>query len=159
VNARWLAPAVVAVSAVALAACAGDSDRAVEAQRAKYTATLSGFVVKDTPGQAKPQIVLDVLVQGGSKPPLPGLTLDVSMAGADGKEKLVRRVWVDTATVGSSGEQKTVVFDDVDYAPGDGFFVEVRNAVPAAERARYREFQGGELQGGELQGGGSGGGG
>jgi hypothetical protein len=142
VNARWLFPTVAVLAPVVLAACAGDSARAIEAQRAKYTATLSGFVVKEAPGQAKPQIVLDVLVQGGSKPPLPGLTLDVSMAGADGKEKLVRRVWVDTATVGTAGEQKTVVFDDLDFAPGDGFFVEVRNAVPAAERAEYREFGG-----------------
>ncbi|MGH7337456.1 MAG: hypothetical protein ACREI7_07760 [Myxococcota bacterium] len=126
-----------------LAACARDPTRDVEARRAKYTATLSGFVVKDEPGREKPQIVLDVLVAGGSKPPLPGLTLDVSMAGADGKEKLLRRVFVDTTTVGAGGEQKTVVFDDVDYAPGDGFFVEVRNSVPAAERAQYRELQGG----------------
>jgi hypothetical protein len=143
VRSRRLVSAVVAWFPLVIAACAGDSSRAIELRRAKYTATLSGFVVKDEPGRAKPQIVLDVLVQGGSKPPLPGLTLDVSMAGADGKEKLVRRVWVDTATVGTSGEQKTVVFDDIDYAPGDGFFVEVRNAIPAAERAQYREFQGG----------------
>lgn len=134
---------VAALLLTSTLACAGDPAREVAARRAKYTAQLAGFVVRDEPGRAKPQVVLDVLVSGGSKPPLPGLTLDVSMAGADGKEKLVRRVWVETATVGAGGEQKTVTLDDVDYQPGDGFWVEVRQAIPAAERGEYREFAGG----------------
>jgi hypothetical protein len=126
--------------AALLAACAGDPARAVEARRAKYRATLSGFVVKDEPGRERPQVVLDVLVAGGAKPPLSGLTLDVSIAGADGREKTRRRVWVETATVGVSGESKAIVLDDVDYRPGDGFWVEVRTPVPPGERGDYREF-------------------
>ncbi len=118
--------------------------RAIEVRRTKYTASLSGFVIRDVPGDvqgaAKQQIVLDVLVAGGSKPPLPGLTLDVSMAGADGVEKARRRVWVETASVGVSGEQRAILFDDLDYQPGDGFWVEVRSPIPVAERGDYREL-------------------
>lgn len=132
--------ALAALVLTAAVACAGDPVREIEVRRTKYTATLSGFVVKDVPGAPKPQIVLDVLVAGGSKPPLAGLTVDVSMAGADGKEKAHRRAWVETGTVGVSGEQKTVVFDDLDYQPGDGFWVEIRSPIPAAERGDYREL-------------------
>ncbi len=122
------------------AACAGDPAARIEARRAKYSAELTGFVVKEAPAVALPEIVLDVLVSGAAKPPLSGLTLDLSMADAAGKEKVHRRVWVETSTVGPGGEQKSLTLTDLGYAAGDGFWVEVRSPIPAAERGDYREF-------------------
>jgi hypothetical protein len=136
---RWLA----ATSLVAgLAACAGDPARALEARRARYSADLGAFLVQDDPARSLPRILLDVTVRGDARPPLTGLTLDVSIADAAGREKERRHVFVDTSAVGPGGEQMTLTLDDVDYAPGDGFWVEVRGPVPPAERALYREFEG-----------------
>jgi hypothetical protein len=128
--------------ALVLAACAGDPARAIEERRALYTATLAGFVVRDLPGTLKPQIALEVQLSGGSTPPLAGLTLDVALSGADGRQRATRRAWVETAALGSAGGATTIRFDDLDYRPGDRFTVGVRSPVPAAERAGYRELEG-----------------
>jgi hypothetical protein len=125
------------------AACAGDPADRIEKRRARYDASLQSFVVRDDPG-APQQYLLDVLVgwQGGEEP-LPGLTLDVSMADAAGKVKAERRVWVDVSGVGRGGTQIALTLTDLPWQPGDGFFVELRSPVPAAQRAEYLEF--GEL--------------
>lgn len=138
---RRLRPAVAfLLAALILAACAGDPAAEVERRRAGYSATLTGFLVRDEPGATRPKILLDVTVRGESKPPLAGITLDVSMADGSGQEKVRRRVWVDTSAVGPGGEQTTLTLDGLDFTPGDGFWVEVRTPVPPAERGDYREF-------------------
>ncbi len=125
---------------VAGTACAGDPATKIEQRRARYDASLQSFVVRDDPG-APQQYLLDVLVtwQGGEEA-LAGLTLDVSMADAAGKEKVERRAWVDVAGVGRGGTQVAVTLTDLPWQPGDGFFVEVRTPIPVAERGAYREF-------------------
>jgi len=120
-----------------------DPARQVEALRAYYNAELSaaGFVVRDDPATGKQEIVLDVLLQWSGRDRLPGLTLDVSMGDATGREKAHRRHYVDTSQLDRGpGEQITIVLTDVPYQPGDGFFVEVRSSIPPAERSAYREF-------------------
>jgi len=142
----------VALVGVSLAACGADPVRDLELRRARYSASLTGFLVRDEPGAARPTIVLDVTVRGDAKPPLAGLTLDVSQADAAGHEKARRQVWVDTSGIGPGGEQTTLTLDDLDYAPGDGFWVEVRGPIPPVERGRYREY--GEAARGQAGGGG-----
>jgi len=132
--------ALCTLSLLAAFACAGDPAREIENRRADYTASVTGFLLRDEPGRERSQVILDVLLAGEASPPLPGLTLDVSMAGPDGREKAHRRVYVDSSTVGRGGQQVALTFDDLPYAPGDGFWVEVRSAVPPAERSEYREF-------------------
>jgi hypothetical protein len=128
---------------LALAACSTDPGRQVAVRRAAYDATLQSYVVRDDPATGGRTFILDVLVgwQGGE--PLPGLTLDVSMAAPGGAEKAHRRVWIETAGVDRGGEQITLELADLPWEPGDGFFVEVRSPVPAAERGDYREFAAG----------------
>jgi len=121
-------------------ACAGDPIHDLDVRRARYSASLNGFLVRDEPNAERPTIVLDVTVRGDAKPPLPGLTVDVSQADGAGREKAIRRVWVDTHEVGPGGEQMTLTLDDLDYRPGDGFWVEVRGPIPPAERGEYREY-------------------
>jgi len=125
----------------ASSACAGDPVRELELRRSAYSASVSGFVLRDEPARARPEVVLDVTVEGQSRPPLPGITVDVSMVDASEAEKAHRRVWVDLAGAGPDGAQVALTFDDLDYAPGDGFWVEVRVPVPDAERGEYREFE------------------
>jgi hypothetical protein len=140
-----LPPALFALGVAILAvACAGDPVARLEARRARYTATVQSFVVKDEgAAAAQPQILLDLLIQhDDAGEPLPGITLDVSMADSSGNEKAHRRIWVDTTRVGPGGAQTSIQFDDLPYQPGDGFFVEVRSPVPAAERGEYKEFSG-----------------
>jgi hypothetical protein len=137
---RVLARVLAGVVALAALACAGDPALRIEARRARYTATAQSFVVRDDPGAAQQQVVLDVLVGWRGGDPLPGLTVDVSMADPTGKEKEHRRAWLDVSKVDQGGAQMSVVLDDVPYQAGDGFYVEVRTPVPAAERANYREF-------------------
>jgi hypothetical protein len=129
------------LAALALASCGGDRVAEVEARRARTTAEVTGFVVQDQPGGER-RVVLDVLVRSQAKPPLDGVTLDVSIAGADGKERDRRRVWVDTPGAGPGGVQVSVPLEGVDYRPGDGYWAEVRSPVPAAERGDYRELAG-----------------
>ena len=140
-----IAPAAFATTlapilAIALGACAGDPVAELEARRSSYTATLGGFVVHDLPGAPKPRIELDLLVAGGSQPPLAGLTLDVALVSAEGQERHRRRVWLALDRVAPQGSRQTLAIDDLDYAPGDRFTVELRSPVPAPERAEYLEF-------------------
>ena len=111
--------------------------------RGYYNAELSagGFVVRDDPATGKQEIVLDVLVQWDGSQPLDGVTVDLSVADAAGREKAVRHLWVDTRGLGKGpGKQVTLTLTDLPYQAGDGFFVEVRAPIPAAERGDYREF-------------------
>jgi len=134
---RLLAPTL----ALLLAACAGDPILELERQRARYSATMNGFVVRDDPATGKQEIVLDVLVQFDGQDPLDGVTVDLSVADAAGREKAVRHLWVDTRGLSKGpGKQVTLTLTDLPYLPGDGFFVEVRAPIPAAERGDYREF-------------------
>jgi len=134
---RLLAPTL----ALLLAACAGDPILELERQRARYSATMNGFVVRDDPATGKQEIVLDVLVQFDGQDPLDGVTVDLSVADAAGREKAIRHLWVDTRGLSKGpGKQVTLTLTDLPYLPGDGFFVEVRAPIPAAERGDYREF-------------------
>jgi hypothetical protein len=138
--------ALALLGVLALAACGGDPVQRLEARRARYDATLQSFVLRDAAGGGQ-EVLLDVLVRHAGGEPLPGITLDVSMVDARRQEKARRRLWIDLPpAVGTGGTQLSLVLTDVDYQPGDGFWVEVRSPVPAAERGEYREL--GEL--GEL---------
>jgi len=93
------------------------------------------------PVPVQQNLLLDIVVRNENKERLPGLTLDVSQQGADGAEKAHWQIWVDTAKIGRGpGTAVNHLIDDVDYTEGDGFNVQVRTPVPAAERADYREF-------------------
>ncbi len=141
-RARFLvAPLLLGLATVVALSCSRDPIRDLEVRRVQYSATLTGFLVKDEPGKEHPDILLDVTLEGDAQPPLPGLTLDVSMADAKGKEKAHRRVWIDGKDLGPGGVQQTLTLKDLPYQPGDGFWVGVRSPVPAAERAQYREFE------------------
>ena len=86
-------------------------------------------------------VVLDIVIKNQNDSQLPGLTLDVSQAGAEGAEKGHWRAWVDSSKIGRGpGTQVSYTLRGVDYQQGDGFHVEVRNPVPPADRGDYREF-------------------
>lgn len=136
--------------------------------RSGYTATLNGFVVQQEPmsasetatdsGQSssskgsdeseaaaqvpvQQNVMLDILIRNDNDERLPGITLDVSQADSEHKEKANWKIWVDTSEIGRGpGTQLSYVLKDVDYVEGDGFNVEVRHPVPVAERGKYREF-------------------
>ena len=138
--------ALVLSALLAIAACAGDPVEQLEAARAHHRIRVQSFVVRDDPAAGGTrEIVLDVLLERDGRDVLPGLTVEVSMADPTGAEKAHRRAWLDASKLGAGGLQTEIVLDDVPYAPGDGFFVEVRSPIPAAERSEYREF--GELAG------------
>lgn len=84
-------------------------------------------------------VVLDILVRHTGGGTLPGLTLDITQGGADGQEKANWKLWVDTSDLGGV-KQITHTLEGVDLDEGDGFFVEVRQHVPEAERGEYKEF-------------------
>jgi hypothetical protein len=120
----------------------GYADR-VAARRARYQATVNGWVVDQNPQAetVEQSIALDVLVSHDSPEPLAGLTLDVSHLGADRKEKRHLREWIDTdGLAAGAAKQFTLRLDGALYAPGDLFKVAVRDPVPAADRSLYREF-------------------
>jgi hypothetical protein len=135
----------------------GPSEREIAAARARHAAAADGLVVRQEPAagggleQLKQDVELGVVVrreegddrEGSEGEPLPGITLDVDQVDATGKSKRHWRVWADTAGLQPGGEVRSVhVLEDVDYAPGDGFQVEVRQEIPEAERAEYLEWTG-----------------
>ncbi len=155
-------PALLGVGLMGLGlilAC-GPSAEGIAEARAQYVAALDGFVVRQEP--SAPRLRQDVelaLAVRRQAPPrkwarrsrtwtgetpegLPGITLDVEQVDAQGKSRRHWRVWVDTAGLEPGREIRTGhVLEDIDYAPGDGFRVEVRPNIPAAERVEYREWQ------------------
>jgi hypothetical protein len=157
---------------LAMLACSGQGPaEKVAALRARYGATLNGFVVRQEPAPpatdaagvplaatppgiataelvapppASSDIILDIVVRHDSREKLPGITLEVDLVDADKREKEHYRIWIDTSRLERGpGVQVSSVLEDVPYQEGDGFFVEVRPDVPAAERGLYREFAGG----------------
>jgi hypothetical protein len=162
--------AAVAVAAALVSACApAAGEDEVAERRADYSAELNSFYLRQTPvvvetavveSAAEPgaeatteaveptaeapvrrDIVLDIMVRSEADERLPGVTLDVSQVDEQENAKATYRVWVDTADL-PAGARKAVtqVLEDVDYAEGDGFRVEVRAHVPPEDRAEYREF-------------------
>ncbi|MCP4205051.1 MAG: hypothetical protein GY769_24345 [bacterium] len=86
---------------------------------------------------------VDILIQHDSPEKLPGITLDLEMVDAQEVLKDSWKVWVDTSELPkATGSQFTHVLEDIDYAEGDGFSVDVRSYVPPEERGQYKEFAG-----------------
>jgi hypothetical protein len=148
---------VLALAGALLLAACGPSERDVLEARARYVASVDGYMVRQQPlpaqadGADRPEpIRLDQDVELGLavRHDLPegerlrGLTLDVAQVDATGRAKREWRVWVDTAGLEPGREARTVhVLNDVEYVPGDGFRVEVRQSIPEAERPDYRELE------------------
>lgn len=139
--------------ALILAAC-GASEKDIMEARARYAAAVDGYVVRQQPlaaaaSPAAPRLDQDVELGlavrhdlPAGEPRLRGITLDVAQVDAAGRPKRGWRVWVDTAGLEPGREARSVhVLNDVDYAPGDGFRVEVRQRIPEAERPDYRELE------------------
>ena len=87
--------------------------------------------------------VLDVIVQHDSAKPLAGLTLDITMVDNEQNEVESWLRWVDTTGLPKANQRPySIVFEDVEYEEGYGFFVEVRHPIAESERSQYREFEG-----------------
>lgn len=91
--------------------------------------------------EVRQDVLLDIVIHNRSDETLPGLTLDVAQADAQGQPKTSYRIYADTSNIGP-GSQGAIThrLEDVDYAPGDGFHVEVRQAIPPEQRGEYREL-------------------
>jgi len=161
----------LAAALVATAGCRQRSfEERVTASRAAYEVELNGWVVREpeapaptaAEGGAAPtdeagapadpnapaaepaprQVVLDLVVRHEATEPLPGITLDVTHADAAERVKEVRRIWIDTSSMYRGvASQINVTLEGVTVAPGDRFAVQVRNPIPASERADYREYR------------------
>ncbi|HEX6198626.1 MAG TPA: hypothetical protein VF150_00035, partial [Thermoanaerobaculia bacterium] len=87
-------------------------------------------------------VTLDILVSRDGRNTLPSLTLDITQVDAQERDKASWKAYLDVADVQRGpGTQVSYRLEDVEYEEGDGFHVEVRHPVPAAERGEYREFQ------------------
>lgn len=103
------------------------------------------LIPEDAIEEVQKDVILDVMVRHRASEMLPGVTLDVSQADAEGNEKATYKVWVDTSDLPmGTPQQVNEILEDVDYQEGDGFFVEIRHPVPPEERGEYREFSSGE---------------
>lgn len=93
------------------------------------------------PVEVRQDVLLDILLRFDGHDPLPGVTLDITHADADDREKGVYRAYIDTTGV-HRGPPAQIVhrLEDVPYVEGDGFHAEVRSPVPAGERDLYREL-------------------
>lgn len=88
------------------------------------------------------EILLDILVSMDvDDPGLEGVTIDLTQVDSEMNEKARYTLWIEKpSTSRATGSQLARTLEDVDYAPGDMFHVEVRVPVPADQRSEYREF-------------------
>lgn len=87
-------------------------------------------------------IVFDLLVHyDGRGDALPGITVEVTQAGADGTEKGSWLQFLDIPGI-AKGSSKQVGFElpGVQFSDGDVFAVTLNKNVAAADRSNYREF-------------------
>lgn len=161
-------------------ACAEKSpEERVASLRAKYTASLNGFFVKEEPMPMDSEevvegesvetdmpapveestagddvdpimeipdtgkdVLLDFVVRQDSAEKLPGITVEISQADAQGVEKGHWRHWIDTSELEKGpGLQFSHTLEGIDYEEGDGFNVSIRQVIPPEEMSEYREFQ------------------
>jgi hypothetical protein len=87
-------------------------------------------------------VLLDIVIRNRSSDDrLPGLTLDVEQVDPQGEPKTSYRIWVDTSNIAPGAEGAVSHrLEDVGYVEGDGFNVEVRQAIPPEQRGEYREL-------------------
>ncbi len=92
-------------------------------------------------GPTPHNVLLDFLLHNEGEGALDGVTVDLTIADADGTEKGRHLIWVDT-TGWVKGQQQQIAHElmGVEYVEGDGFHVEVRHPIPMEERGDYREF-------------------
>lgn len=94
------------------------------------------------PVPVRQDAILDILVSRRSREPLPGLTVEIEQVDAAKNVKQKWRVYLDVSDVmRGPGTQVAYQLQDIDFVEGDGFRVEVREAVPPAERGEYRELE------------------
>lgn len=94
------------------------------------------------PAPVRQDAILDILVSTTSREPLSHLTVDIDQVDANQNPKGHWLAYLDTSDVlRGPGTQISYTIENVDYAEGDGFNVEVRNPVPAEDRGQYREFE------------------
>lgn len=87
------------------------------------------------------EVVLDLVVRNLGDGRLPWLTVDVEQADAAGRPKASHRIYLDTSTIGPGSERAIAHrLEGVHHAPGDGFNVELRQAIPPEQRSAYPEF-------------------
>ncbi len=88
-------------------------------------------------------ILFDVILYFKGEESLPGITLDIILAGPDEQEKATYRYWADTADMlKGSPLQFNFVLRVPEFEPGDVFSMEVRWPIPEAELVEYGEFAG-----------------
>lgn len=94
------------------------------------------------PVSVEQTVVLDVVVRHEAPEKLGVLTLDISQVAAGSElEKAHYRQTVDVSKIERGpGTQVSITLESVGYQPGDGFAVEVRQAIPEAERSFYPEL-------------------
>lgn len=120
-------------------AAAGASEQAASSAD-PGAASQEAALAKPDPRQIK--VLMDLLVTFTGRKPLPGITVDISHADADGNEKAHRQHYVALAGMHRGAPQQVEVeLDGWDLEDGDQFSVEVRQDIPEAERGAYREFQ------------------
>lgn len=84
-------------------------------------------------------VILDIVLRHTGGAALPGLTLDISQADAEGNERSNWKLWVDTSDL-AGVKQITHSLEGVEIEEGDGFNVGVREHVPEGEQGEYQEF-------------------
>lgn len=95
---------------------------------------------KTASGPQPKDILFDLVIYFKGRKSLPGITVDVTHAGASQEEKAVYRQYIETPGI-VSGEtrQADFVLEDLVVEEGDVFAIEVVPGIPA-DLSQYREF-------------------
>ena len=99
----------------------------------------------DAMADAEPRtdaVLFDLVVYFRGNEGLPGVTVDITQAGADQQEKAVYHHFIDTeGIVNGDTRQEAFELEGVEFAEGDVFAVSLKPGIPA-DISEYREFSG-----------------
>ena len=85
-------------------------------------------------------IVFDLIVLFSGKEPLPGITVDLTQADADGNEKKTWREFLDIPSIVKAETKQLTLESEVDFAEGDQFSVQLLKYVDPANYSEYHEY-------------------
>lgn len=124
---------------------AAEEDGAEEAESGEEMADVGDAEGDDmvAPAGPAPQLMCDIVVRYNDRDPLPGVTIDLVHMTPFEEVRNTFREYVETdGLLKGSPRQISLLLEVPGFQDGDGFTVEVRQPVPAAERSEYREFAG-----------------
>ena len=126
-----------------MAAEAASDDAPAEGEAAEgetMDAEEAGMADSEPAAPSTTTIFFDLIVLFSGQEPLPGITVDITHADADGNEKGTWRRFLDIPNIVKSETKQIDFEDDREFVEGDQFSVQLLKQVDPANYSEYSEY-------------------